>query len=149
MQWVRLTTQIFHACSDWICEVTKVFAHSWCKGESVYSCLCLETIFTHKMYLIFNGFYLFVKFVDVTRNYLTKKIPFLDVYGDINLVGHVIKSNKARRALWKIWSCDNQIYISIHIQKWYLICYISIWGQFKLFKTSDTAFHSRLSLWPR
>ena len=23
--------------------------------------------------------------------YLTNKIPFLDVYGDINLVGHVIK----------------------------------------------------------
>ena len=34
--------------------------------------------------------------------YLTNKIPFLDVYGDINLVGHVIKSHKARRALWKI-----------------------------------------------
>ena len=34
--------------------------------------------------------------------HLTNKIPFLDVYGDINLVGHVIKSHKARRALWKI-----------------------------------------------
>ena len=34
--------------------------------------------------------------------YLTNKIPFLDVYGDINLVGHVIKSHKALRALWKI-----------------------------------------------
>ena len=28
---------------------------------------------------------------------LTNKIPFLNVYGDINLVGHMIKSNKARR----------------------------------------------------
>ena len=36
------------------------------------------------------------------NHYLTNKIPFLDVYGDINLVGHVIKSHKARRALWKI-----------------------------------------------
>ena len=44
----------------------------------------------------------------------------------------------------KIWSRDNQIYISIHIQKWYLICSVSIWDQFKLFKTSDTAFHTRL-----
>ena len=33
---------------------------------------------------------------------ITNKIPFLDVYGDINLVDHVIKSYKARRALWKI-----------------------------------------------
>ena len=40
---------------------------------------------------------------------LTNKIPFLDVYGDINLVGHVIKSHKARRALWKCSSSDNQI----------------------------------------
>ena len=31
------------------------------------------------------------------KHYLTNKIPFLDVYGDINLVGHVIKPNKARR----------------------------------------------------
>ena len=37
-----------------------------------------------------------------SKCYLTNKIPFLDVYGDINLVGHVIKSHKARRALWKI-----------------------------------------------
>ena len=29
--------------------------------------------------------------------YLTNKIPFLDVYGDINLVGHVIKSHKAQK----------------------------------------------------
>ena len=64
--------------------------------------------------------------------YLTNKIPFLNVYGDINLVGHVIKSHKA-----------------LHIQKWYLICYISIWDQFKHFKTSDAAFHTRLSRWPR
>ena len=27
--------------------------------------------------------------------YLTNKIPFLGVYGDINLVGHVIKSHTA------------------------------------------------------
>ena len=32
--------------------------------------------------------------------FLTNKIPFLDVYGDINLVGHVIKSHKAR-SKWK------------------------------------------------
>ena len=30
---------------------------------------------------------------------LTNKIPFLDVYGDINLVGHVIKSHKARNLI--------------------------------------------------
>ena len=29
--------------------------------------------------------------------YLTNKISFLDVYGDVNLVGHVIKSHKALR----------------------------------------------------
>ena len=33
----------------------------------------------------------------------------LDVCGNINLVGHVIKFYKARRALRKMWSCDNQI----------------------------------------
>ena len=27
--------------------------------------------------------------------YLTKKIPFLNVYGDINVVGHVIKALRA------------------------------------------------------
>ena len=96
-----------------------------------------------------NRIWCLEKFKLVSNGNITKNIPFLDVYGDINLVSHVIKCLKARKALWKIWSCDNLIYISIHIQKWYLICYISIWDQFKLFKTSNTAFHTRLSWWPR
>ena len=29
----------------------------------------------------------------INMNYFTNKIPFLDVYGDINLVGHKIKSH--------------------------------------------------------
>ena len=41
----------------------------------------------------------------------------------------------------------NQIYISIHIQKWYLICYISIWNQLKLSKTLETAFHTEKAVW--
>ena len=77
--------------------------------------------------------------------YLRNKIPFLDMCGDINLVGHVFKSHKVRMSLLKIWSRDNQFYISIQIQNLYLICYISILDQFKLFKTSDTVFHTRLS----
>ena len=35
---------------------------------------------------------------DMPSATLTNKILFLDVYGDINLVGHVIKSLKAVRA---------------------------------------------------
>ena len=37
-----------------------------------------------------------------------------------------------------IWSRDQpDLYLhAIYIQKWYLICYISIWDQFKLFKLS-------------
>ena len=36
---------------------------------------------------------------NVNRLYLTNKIPFLDVYEDINLVSHVIKSHKERRTV--------------------------------------------------
>ena len=36
------------------------------------------------------------KFPDVLGHYLTNKIPFLNVYGDINLVGHVIKIHYER-----------------------------------------------------
>ena len=50
--------------------------------------------------------------------FLTNKSPFLDVYGVINLVGIVIKSHKVQQAVWKIWSCDNQINILIHNQNY-------------------------------
>ena len=36
--------------------------------------------------------------------HLTNKIPFLDVYGDRNLVGHVIKSHKDRRDITFLFS---------------------------------------------
>ena len=59
------------------------------------------------------------------NNSLTHKIPFWDMYGDMNLVGQVIKFHKARRDInlasgfMGFDHVTNQIYISIHIQKWH------------------------------
>ena len=66
-------------------------------------------------------------------NYLRNKVSFFEFYWDVKRVGHVIKSHKARRALWKIWSCVNPFYISIKLKKWYLITYIYICDLFILY----------------
>lgn len=81
--------------------------------------------------------------------FLKKWDTFLVFYGDIDLVGHVLKSHKVWGVFWKIWPSTNQIYISIDIQNWYHIWCISIWDQFKIFKASDAAFRIRQSWWPR
>ena len=55
----------------------------------------------------------------VSNGNITNKIPFLDVYGDINLVGHVIKSYKARRVSYLLNKSKSTVEIkSKHV--WYI-----------------------------
>ena len=45
---------------------------------------------------------IFLHFNKENLIYSTNKIPFLDVYGDINLVDHVIKSYDKARSLFTL-----------------------------------------------
>ena len=54
--------------------------------------------------------------------YLSNKVPFLDDYGDINLVGHVIKSHEERRK-WKKSHCDLNVKL-LHFSDFVLTLWI-------------------------
>ena len=61
-----------------------------------------------------------------TKWNITNKIPFLDLFGNINLIGHAIKYSINSFGLNRFHHVTNHVYIFINIQKWYLICKIRI-----------------------
>lgn len=90
--------------------------------------------------------------VKISKSSLVKSIP----YRTSNKLLHILYLfNRQDITFWcqwrykSSWSCYKIPFmenISINIQKWSLIiiCYFSIWDRFKVFKTSDTGFNTRL-----
>ena len=87
MQWVRLTTQIFpHMFSLNLWGNTNIRTLLVQRGIYVYFVCVLKWSVHRKMYLLFNGFYLCFKFVDVSKLLLSGQRtfatswPFVTIY---------------------------------------------------------------------